>query len=144
MLVLAQEFAEKAKVNAEFVLATLRGLGRDALVGGGIVPAMGLHPANQLIAEDIELAIKAHMLARGSTPPADHRLRCLYVLLDDADKMFVDEIVRGAVHQSATGSLPFDLPNVASAAVRGGAHAWASRPRSRLRGDGYGSTFCVA
>ena len=32
MLMLAREFAEKAKVNAEFVLAALRGLGRDALV----------------------------------------------------------------------------------------------------------------
>ena len=52
-LLLAREFAEKAKVNAEFVLAALRGLGRDALVGGGMVPALGLHPATQLIAKGI-------------------------------------------------------------------------------------------
>ena len=120
-LILAQEFAEKSRVNAEFVLAALRGLGRDALVGGGLVPALGLHPANQLIAEGIELAIKALILARGPTPPADHRLRCLYALLDDIDKTFVEETVRSAVIQSATGSVPFGLPNVVSAALRGGA-----------------------
>ena len=115
---LAQEFAEKAKVNAEFVLAALGGLGRDALVGGGMVPALGLHPANQLIAEGIELAIKAFTLARGSTPAPDHRLRCLYALLDEDDKTFVDETVRSAVDESATSPVPFGLPNVASAAQR--------------------------
>ena len=120
-LMLALEFAEKAKVNAEFVLAALRGLGRDALVGGGMVPALGLHPANQLIAEGIELAIKAFMLARGCTPPTDHRLQFLYALLEDNDKTFVDETVRSAVDRSATGPVPFGLPNVASAALRGGA-----------------------
>ena len=120
-MMLAQEFAEKAKVNAEFVLAALRGMGRGALAGAGVLPALGLQPANQLIAEGIELAMKALMLARGSTPPPDHRLRCLYALLDGPDKAFVDETVRSAVQESATGSVPFGLPNVASAAVRGNA-----------------------
>lgn len=121
MLMLAREFAETAMDNAEFALAAFRGLRRDVLVVRGTVPALGLHPANQLIAEGIELAIKAFMLARGSTPPPDHRLRCLYALLADADKMFVDETVRSAVGQSATGPVPFGLPNVVSAALRGDA-----------------------
>ena len=125
-MMLARDFAEKAKVNAEFVLAALKGLPRDALRGGGIVPNLGLHPANQLIAEGIELAMKALILARAqSSPPAriaHHRLRCLYALIDKtkADKSFVDETVRSAVHRSATGPMLFGLPNVASAAYRGG------------------------
>ena len=118
---LAQEFAAKAKVNAEFVLTALKGMGRDALGGVGVLPALGLQPGNQLIAEGIELALKALMLARGSVPPADHSLRALYAVLDDADKVFVDEAVRSAIDQSAAGPVPFGLPNVASAAVRGGA-----------------------
>ena len=120
-MLLAQEFAQKAKVNAEFVLAALKQSGRDVIGGGGMVPTLGLQPANQLVAEGIELAMKALMLARGSMPPAQHRLRCLYGSLEDADRRLVDEAVRSAVYQSATGSVPFDLPNVASAAVRGGA-----------------------
>ena len=127
---LAQEFAGKAKVNAEFVLAALKGMGGDALGGVGVLPALGLQPANQLIAEGIELAFKALLLARGSTPPAHHRLRCLYALLDDADRSFVDEAVRHAVDESATGSVPFGLPNVASAAVRGGAPLGEGDPSS--------------
>ena len=127
---LAQEFAGKAKVNAEFVLAALKGMGRDVLGGVGVLPALGLQPANQLIAEGIELALKALLLARGSTPPAHHRLRCLYALLDDADRSFVDEAVRHAVDESATGSVPFGLPNVASAAVRGGAPLGEGDPSS--------------
>ena len=77
--------------------------------------------ANQLIAEGIELAMKALMLARGSTPPAHHSLRALCSVLDDTDKVFVDETVRNAIDQSATGPVPFGLPNVVSAAVRGSA-----------------------
>lgn len=55
------------------------------------------------------------------TPPVNHRLRRLYALLDDGDKAFVDDTVRSAVDESATGAVPFGLPNVASAALRGGA-----------------------
>ena len=43
------------------------------------------------------------------------------VVLDDADKAFVDDTVRSAVDESATGPVPFSLPNVASAALQGGA-----------------------
>ena len=53
-----------------------------------------------------------------------------YALLDDADRSFVDEAVRHAVDESATGSVPFGLPNVASAAVRGGAPLGEGDPSS--------------
>ena len=99
----AQKFAAKANVNAELVLAALNGMGRDALAGVGVLPALGLQPANQLIAEGIEMAMMALMLVRDSSPPADHGLRGLHVLLESPDKAFVDEAVRSAVQQSATG-----------------------------------------
>ena len=57
MLMLAREFAETAMDNAEFALAAFRGLRRDVLVVRGTVPALGLHPANQLIAEGRGVAV---------------------------------------------------------------------------------------
>ena len=133
-MMLAQTFAEKAKVNAEFVLAALKGLPRDVLRGDGIVPNLSFYPANQLIAEGIELAMKALILARAQSSPPDHiahhRLRSLYALIDKtkADKSFVDETVRSAVHRSSTGPMPFGLPNVASVAYRGGASLGGADP----------------
>lgn len=67
------------------MLAALKELGDDDLEGGGTVPTLGLQPAKKLIAEGIELAMKALMLARETTPPAQYRLRCLYGLVLNAD-----------------------------------------------------------
>ena len=115
---LAENFAAKAKANADFVVAALERLGREALNGTMGVPAVSLHVANQLTMEGIELALKALILARGSKPPASHKVACLYESLDVSDKNFVDELVESAVLESATGAVPFGLPNVSSAALR--------------------------
>ena len=115
---LAEEFAAKANANAKFVIAALTNLGPKALMGAGGVPTLGLQIANQLIMEGIELALKAIILARGCRPPSVHRLVCLYGKLDHVETSFVDEAVQSAVLQSATGPVPFGLPNLASAALR--------------------------
>ena len=62
---LAYEFAQKALVNVEFVVAAIPGMGRDALTPRGSIPTLGLQPAMQLTMEGIELLLKALVLARG-------------------------------------------------------------------------------
>ena len=117
-VMLARDFSAKARANAEFVLAALEGLGRDALAVVGGVPGLRLQVANQLVMEGIELGLKAFLLAHGSAPKREHRLASLYAKLDAADRSLVDETVRSAVAQSASGPMPFGLPNVASAMLR--------------------------
>ena len=69
--------------------------------------------------EGIELALKAMMLARERKPPSTHKLACIYGKLDDADRSFVDEAVREAVLQTATGQVPLGLSNFVSVTLRG-------------------------
>ena len=116
---LAEDFAAKAKANAKFVVSALQELGPKALKGTGEVPTLGFQIANQLIMEGIELALKAMMLARERKPPSTHKLACLYGKLDDADRSFVDEAVREAVLQTATGQVPLGLSNFVSVTLRG-------------------------
>lgn len=106
---LAEAFAAKAKANAGFVLVAIKELGPKAYKGN-----FGLYIANQLVMEGIELALKAFILSRGNKPTGRHILTLLYRELDDADRSLVDETVRNAVLKSATGPLPFGLPNTAS------------------------------
>ena len=141
---LAQEFAGKAKVNAQFALAAVRGLGREALSGAGMVPTLGLQPANQLVVEGLELALKTFLLARGATPPAHHALARLYELLDSADRAHVDETVRSAVEESASGSVPLGRDDVAHRGVRvldlGGGEFVAVRRVLWKKGHGKGAS----
>ena len=118
---LAYDFAEKAKVNAEFVVAAVKGMGRDALAIRGTIPTMALQPANQLTAEGIELLLKAMALARGGMPPATHDLAILFDSLQDEDKETVETVVHDALACSSTGPVPYGLPNVASAVLVGAA-----------------------
>lgn len=115
---LAEEFAAKANANARFVVAALKALGPEGFKGAGGVPSLGLQIANQLIVEGLELALKATMLTRGGRPPPKHELEHLYSELDAADKSLVDKVVREAVLESATGSVPLGLPNFVSATIR--------------------------
>lgn len=118
---LTLDFAQKAKVNSEFVLAAVKGMGRDALAVRGSIPTMGLQPANQLVAEGIELLLKALVLARGGTPAATHNLVALFDSLEGPDKETVKVVADDSIACSATGALPYGLPNVASAVLVGNA-----------------------
>ena len=118
---LAYDFAEKASVNAEFVVAAVKGMGRGALAIRGTIPTMGLQPANQLIAEGIELLLKAMVLARGGRPKAMHDLVVLFDSLQEEDKGTVETVVHDALARSSTGPVPYGLPNVASAVLVGAA-----------------------
>ena len=122
---LAYFFSQKAKVNAEFTRAALRGMGRSAIENRGVpaigaLPTLGLQTAIQLIMEGIELTLKALVLMRGNSPSPRHRLRQLFDRIEDSDKNLVECIVQNAIAQSSKGPVPFGLPNVASATLMGG------------------------
>ncbi len=102
-----KSLAEKGRVNAEFVLAAILGLDVEK-------PAIILlQPAYQLAVEGLELVLKAMMLKQGADPHPTHQLETLYEQLTQADKSVVDDAVRSAIDESATGPVPFNLQNVA-------------------------------
>ncbi|MYE47543.1 MAG: hypothetical protein F4X25_12525 [Chloroflexi bacterium] len=105
----AGSFAQKARLNAEFVLAATPDLARRH--DRGMRDLIALQPAYQLTVEGLELALKAATLSQGMTPDPIHSLAQLYSGLPPSEKLIVDDAVRDAIAQSSTGSIPFDLPN---------------------------------
>ena len=124
-LLLAYAFSQKAKVNAEFSLAALKGMGSSASAPRGnpvigLFPTLGLQTASQLILEGIELLLKALALMRFNTPSSEHSLKKLFGCLHPSDKKLIERIVQTAIAKSSTGSVPFGLRNIASGTVMGG------------------------
>ena len=111
------DFAVKARINATFVLAAIRGLNSpEGLLGDDRI--LAFQPANQLIVEGLELLLKAMLLKRDKTPPRTHKLKRIYTQLPPSDGSVVDAVVRDAIERSATGAVPFGLPNVAGVVLR--------------------------
>ena len=122
---LAYVFSQKARINAEFTLAALKGMGRSSIEYKGILalghfPSLGLQTANQLIMEGVELLLKALVLIQGNDPNSGHDLRRLFDCLEPSDKNLVESIVQNAIKESSTGPVPYGLPNIASATFLGG------------------------
>ena len=108
---LAETFADKAKTNANFALAAIRGGGPSE--EGPPRRILAYQPANQLIVEGLELVLKAMLLRQGIEPSLEHRLSVLYAELPTSDKTAIDAVIHKAIAESSTGALPFDLPNEA-------------------------------
>ena len=108
---IAETFADKARINANFALAAIRGGGPSE----EDLPSriLAYQPANQLIVEGLELLLKAMLLRDDIEPPREHKLSVLYAKLPPSDKTVVDAVVHEGIAQSSTGALPFDLPNEA-------------------------------
>ena len=60
----------------------------------------------------LELLLKALLAQQGMTPPRIHPLSSLYNRLLPCNKAVVDQAVREAINESATGALPYGLPNI--------------------------------
>ena len=78
---------------------------------------IAFQPAYQLSIEGLELLLKALLAKQGMTPPLKHPLSSLYKRLLPSNKAVVDQAVREAINESATGSLPFGLPNIGAAGL---------------------------
>ena len=91
---LARDFGSKAQANANFVLAALGGL---RFIEVTVLSPFGLLPANQLVAEGLELVLKACALSQGVKPETKHRLKYLYERLDASDQRIVDTTVKSAI-----------------------------------------------
>lgn len=107
----AGSFAQKARLNADFVLAATPGLARRH--DRGMHDLIALQPAYQLTVEGLELVLKAVTLNQGMTPDPLHSLAQLYADLPPTEKPIVEDAVRDAIAESSAGSIPFDLPNSA-------------------------------
>ena len=110
---MAEDFAAKARINAKFVLAAIPAISRI----GGITGIMAFQPAYQLCIEALELLLKALLAQQGMTPPSIHPLSSLYGELLPCKRAVVDQAVRDAIEESATGALPYGLPNIAAAGL---------------------------
>ncbi len=108
-----EDFATKARINAKFVLAAIPGIA-DIDGMSGII---AFQPAYQLCVEGLELLLKAPLAQQGMTPPPIHPLSSLYKKLLPCNKAVVDQAVREAIDQSATGALPYGLPNLGAAGL---------------------------
>ena len=106
---MAESFAQKARLNAEFVIAATPDLARHR--DRGMRDLIALQPAYQLTVEGLELVLKAATLNQGVTPEPIHSLARLYADLPRSEKSIVDGAVRDAIAESSTGSIPFNLPN---------------------------------
>ena len=111
------DFVAKAKINAEFVLAAIGGMTKRN-ESPPIPWTLALQPANQLIVEGLELLLKALLMKRGKTPPREHKLKRIYMRLSQVDKSLVNDVVCDAIARSATGAVPFGLPNLAGVTLR--------------------------
>ena len=112
-MAIPEDFAAKARTNARFVLAAIPGIS-DA---GGMSGILAFQPAYQLSVEALELLLKALLARQGVTPPPIHPLTTLYGKLGPCDEAVVDRAVRRAIDESATGALPYGLPNIRAAGL---------------------------
>ena len=108
-----EDFATKARINAKFVLAAIPGIS-DIDGMSGII---AFQPAYQLSIEGLELLLKALLAQQDTTPPPKHSLSFLYTRLPPCNKAVVDQAVREAINESATGALPYGLPNIGAAGL---------------------------
>ena len=109
MVAIPEEFATKSRLNAKFVLAAIPGIAEI----DGMSRIIAFQPAYQLIIEGLELLLKALLAQQGLKPPLQHPLSLLYKRLLPCNKAVVDQAVREAINESATGPLPYGLPNMA-------------------------------
>ena len=107
-MAIPEDFATKARINAKFVLAAIPGISDI----DGMSRIIAFQPAYQLSVEGLELLLKALLAQPDKTPPTTHRLSCLYNKLLPCNKAVVDQAVREAINESATGALPYGLPNI--------------------------------
>ena len=106
-MAIPEDFAAKARINAKFVLAAIPEVSKiDDMYG-----IIALQPAYQLIIEGLELLLKALLAEQGITPPSIHPLSSLYNSLSRCNKAVVEQTVRHAITETATGALPYGLPN---------------------------------
>ena len=112
-MAIPEDFATKARINTKFVLAAIPGIS-DIDGMSGII---AFQPAYQLSIEGLELLLKALLAKQGMTPPPKHPLSSLYKRLLPSNKAVVDQAVREAINESATGALPFGLPNIGAAGL---------------------------
>ena len=112
-MAIAEDFATKARINAKFVLAAIPEIS-DIDGMSGII---AFQPAYQLSLEGLELLLKALLAQQGMTPPPIHPLSSLYDELLPCNKAVVDQAVREAINESATGALPYGLPNIGAAGL---------------------------
>ena len=110
---IADDFAAKARINAKFVLAAIPAISRIS----GMTGIMAFQPAYQLTVEALELLLKALLAQQAMTPPSIHPLSSLYSRLLPRNRAVVDRVVREAIKESATGELPYGLPNIAAAGL---------------------------
>ena len=108
-----EDFATKARINAKFVLAAIPGIS-DV---DGMSRIIAFQPAYQLSVEALELLLKALLAQQGMTPPRIHPLSSLYKKLLPCNKAVVHQTVREAINESATGALPYGLPNIGAAGL---------------------------
>ena len=106
-----EDFATKARINAKFVLAAIPGISDI----DGMSRIIAFQPAYQLSIEGLELLLKALLEQQDTTPPSIHPLSSLYTKLSPCNKVVVDQAVREAINESATGALPYGLPNIGAA-----------------------------
>ena len=112
-MTIPEDFATKARINTKFVLAAIPGIS-DLDGMSGII---AFQPAYQLSVEGLELLLKALLAQQGTTPPSIHPLSSLYKRLLPVNKAVVDQAVREAINESATGALPYGLPNIGAAGL---------------------------
>ena len=106
-MAIPEDFATKARINAKFVLAAIPGISDI----DGMSRIIAFQPAYQLSIEGLELLLKALLAQQGKTLPI-HPLSSLYNELLPCNKTVVDQAVRKAINESATGALPYGLPNI--------------------------------
>ena len=107
-MAIPEDFATKARINAKFVLAAIPGISDI----DGLSRIIAFQPAYQLSVEGLELLLKALLVQQDRTPPPIHPLSSLYDELLPCNKAVVDQAVREAINESATGALPYGLPNI--------------------------------
>ena len=107
-------FANKAKANAVCAVAAVKGTNFP----GEHDPAhtrIYLHQsANQLVMEGFELLLKALLIRGNVEPPLTHSLMALHRKLPRPEREMVDAVILECIEESATGTLPLDVPNMAA------------------------------
>ena len=100
-MAIPEDFATKARINAKFVLAAIPGISNI----DGMSSIIAFQPAYQLSVEGLELLLKALLAQQqGMNPPTIHPLSFLYNKLRPCNKAVVDQAVREAINESATGA----------------------------------------
>ena len=112
---LIRQFALKAKSNAEAAVdSVFQTSERRGEYGDAATPIVAFQLSQQLVTEGLELILKSLCLLNGVTPPPKHSLPVLLGRLRDPERKLVERVVKSAIEESSTGSIPYDLPNIAA------------------------------